>query len=51
MKKKRVVVDIRALNKIAEIDTYSMSLQFDIIFSVIECEYISTVDATAFFHQ
>ena len=51
MKKKRVVVDIRALNKIAEIDTYSMSLQFDIIFSMIECEYISTIDATTFFHQ
>ena len=51
VRKKRVVVDIRTLNKIAEIDTYSMFLQFDIIFSVIECEYIFTIDATAFFHQ
>ena len=51
VKKRRVVVDIRTLNKIAEIDTYSMFLQFDIIFSVIECEYIFTIDATAFFHQ
>ena len=51
IKKERVVIDIRAFNKIIETDIYSMSLQFDIISSVADCDFISTVDAIAFFHQ
>lgn len=51
IKKGRVVVDIRALNKITETDTYPMPLQSDITSSVAGCKFISTVDATAFFHQ
>ena len=51
VKKERVMIDIRTLNKITEIDTYSMSLQFDIIVSMIECKFIFIVDATTFFHQ
>ena len=51
IKKERVVIDIRALNKIIETDIYSMSLQSDIISSVADCDFIFTVDAIAFFHQ
>ena len=51
IKKDRVVVNIRALNKITKTDTYSMSLQTDIISSIAECFYIFTMNAFAFFHQ
>ena len=51
MKKERVMIDIRTLNKITEIDTYSMFLQFDINVSMIECKFIFIVNATTFFHQ
>lgn len=49
--KNRVVVDIRKLNKIIEIDNYSMSLQSDIILTVTKREYISVFDVVAFFYQ
>ena len=51
IKKKRVIVDIRTLNKIIETDIYSMSLQSDITSSIVDCDFISIVDATIFFHQ
>ena len=50
-KKSRVVINIRELNKILIIDSYSMSLQSNIIFFVIDCLYISIFDAIEFFHQ
>ena len=50
-RKARVVVDIRALNKISATDSYPLPLQGDIISAVRGCKYISTVDATGFFHQ
>ena len=51
MKKRRVIVDIRTLNKIIETDIYFMSLQSDIISSIVDCDFIFIVDATIFFHQ
>ena len=51
IRKNRVVVDIRDFNKIVESDNYFMSLQFDIIFVVAECKYISVFDAATFFYQ
>ena len=50
-RKNRIVIDIRNLNKIVVIDIYSMSLQFDITTSIVDCQYISIFDATDFFHQ
>ena len=49
--KARVVVDIQALNKILATNSYPLPLQGDIISAVRGCKYISTVDATGFFHQ
>ena len=51
IRKKRVVVDIRSLNKIAETNFYSMSLQIDIISTVSECSHITIIDATEMFYQ
>ena len=50
-RKKRVVVNIRDLNKIILSDSYFMSLQFDIIVAMIECRFISIFDVVDFFHQ
>ena len=50
-RKGRVVVDIRGLNKITDSDNYPMPLQSDIISAVAGCGYISTIDATGYFHQ
>ena len=49
--KECVVVDIRALNKIMMSDTYSVSLQTDILVTIQEAKYISTVDYISFFYQ
>ena len=51
VRKKRVVVDIRELNKIIETDNYFMSLQSDIISTIAKCEYISVFDVASFFYQ
>jgi len=51
IRKGRVVVDIRGLNKITEVDSYPIPLQGDIISAVRGAQYISTVDCTGFFHQ
>ena len=51
IRKERVVVDIRSLNKIAETNFYSMSLQIDIISTVSECSHITIIDATEMFYQ
>ena len=50
-RKKRVIVDIRDLNKIAIIDFYFMSLQSNIIATIIDCQFISIFDVAKFFHQ
>lgn len=49
--KGRVVVDLRALNKVAVPDAYPLPLQRDIIGSLLGKKYITVVDATGFFHQ
>ena len=50
-RKGRVVVDIRGLNKITELDTYFMPLQADVTALVAGCPYISVFDAASFFYQ
>ncbi|KAI0998999.1 hypothetical protein K3495_g9197 [Podosphaera aphanis] len=49
--KGRVVVDIRALNKIALPDAYPIPLQSDIISATRGCSFISTIDCASFFYQ
>ena len=51
IRKGRVVVDIRGLNKISEFDAYPMPLQSDILASVSGCKFISIMDCAGFFHQ
>ena len=50
-KKKRVVINIRDLNKISQFDVYSMQQQIDIIATIMKCSYIFLINATTFFHQ
>ena len=50
-KKRRVVVDIRKLNVITQFDVYSLSLQTEMIFVVLECQYITVIDCSTFFYQ
>lgn len=51
VRKGRVVVDIRGLNKVTTTDAYPLPLQQDIIGALADCPFISTVDAASFFHQ
>ncbi|KAJ9284392.1 hypothetical protein DTO021C3_8037 [Paecilomyces variotii] len=51
IKKPRVVIDIRGLNKITEPDIYPIPVQDHILAFVAGKPYISTFDATRFFHQ
>ena len=44
-------MNIRDLNKIAVIDSYSMLLQLNITLVVIDYDYISIFDVVNFFHQ
>ena len=50
-KKGRVVVDIRALNKITMPDAYPMPSQAEIIAMIKDATHISTIDAASFFYQ
>ena len=50
-KNKRIIIDIRKLNKFIQFDAYSMQLQFDFISIVVECVYINIFDCINFFHQ
>lgn len=50
-RKGRVVVDIRALNKITMPDAYLVPLQAEILAAIRNAGYISTVDAASFFYQ
>ena len=49
--KGRVVVDIRAFNKITSPDTYPIPSQDDILNAIAGSKYITTVDCSAFFYQ
>ena len=49
--KGRVVVDIRALNKITVSDVYSVPLQAEILALIRDATHISIIDAAAFFYQ
>ena len=50
-RKNRVVIDIRDLNAISQLDAYSISLQFDVLQAVQNCIYISVIDCFEFFYQ
>lgn len=49
--KGRVVIDIRALNKITVPDAYPVPSQSEILALLMHATHISTVDAAAFFYQ
>ena len=51
VRKNWVVVNIRDLNQITQIDVYSMSIQTDIIVAVFECFHIFIIDAQDYFYQ
>lgn len=51
VKKKRVMIDIRNLNKIIVLDEYFMSLQSNIISLINDCFYISVMNDASYFHQ
>ena len=50
-RKGRVVVDIRELNKITEVDSYPLPLQSEIISLLLGYMYLSILDAVGWFHQ
>ncbi len=50
-RKKRIVINIRDLNKIVKCDSYSMSLQTNIINVITNVKYISIINAATFFYQ
>ena len=50
-RKDRVVIDIRALNKITIPDTYLVPSQAKILVLIRNASYISIVDAASFFYQ
>ena len=49
--KGRVVVDIRALNRIVVPDAYLIPNQADILADISGCKYITVVDGALFFYQ
>ena len=49
-RKGRVVIDIRELNKIADTNFYSLSLQSEIISLLLEYTYLSIIDAVDWFY-
>ena len=49
--KKRVMINIKNLNDIIESDSYSFSLQFDIIVEIVDSFYIFIIDVVNWFHQ
>ena len=50
-RKDRVIVNIRALNKITILNVYSMSSQADILIAIKNIKFIFTIDAVNFFYQ
>ena len=51
IRKERVMIDIRSLNKIAETNSYSMSLQTDITSAISDCTHIIVIDVVEMFYQ
>lgn len=51
IRKGRVVVDIRGLNKVTITDAYPLPLQHNIIKALANYLFITTVNAASFFHQ
>ncbi|ERF74442.1 hypothetical protein EPUS_09487 [Endocarpon pusillum Z07020] len=51
VKKARPVVDLRPLNDIAESDAYPLPLQEDILASLAQASYISSIDFVSSFYQ
>ena len=51
VRKERVIVNIRDLNKIFMFDAYLMSLQFDVLSTIQEVVYLSVMNCASFFHQ
>lgn len=49
IRKERIMIDIKSLNKITKFDNYSLSLQFHITSIVIDCRYINVFDAVVSF--
>ena len=49
-RKGRIIIDIRALNKITITDAYPMPLQLDIINAIRGSKYISVVNIKDFFY-
>lgn len=50
-RKERMIVDLRNLNKMIEINSYSMKQQSEIITVVVKYSHIFIVDAINYFHQ
>ena len=50
-KKNRSIVDIRDFNAIIQSNVYFLFLQFNIIFAVIDCQYIIVLNCSIFFYQ
>ena len=51
VRKNRVIIDIRDLNKVIVSDDYSMFLQTNIINLINDCSYISVMNGVSYFHQ
>ena len=51
VRKNQIVVNIRDLNQITQIDAYSMSVQTNIIVAVSECSHIFIINAQNYFYQ
>ena len=49
-RKKRIVINIRELNKIIVSDNYSIPLQKDIVIVIQKCIFISVIDCNEQFH-
>ena len=50
-RKRRVVVNIKNLNKIFMFDVYFLSLQSNVLFAMMKLIYISIINCVNFFHQ
>ena len=50
-KKARIVVDIRDLNAVFQLNAYSLSLQSDVIQIVQKCNFIFVINCASFFYQ
>jgi hypothetical protein len=51
VRKERVIINIRELNNLLVSDVYSISSQSEIIDDLLECKYLSILDANVFFYQ